>query len=80
MKTVRAYKEENINTKYSNLPTDEIEGLKSIISRVDNNELKIIDTDKSKKFSINTPAEYVEDMGVHLKKLKLCIVNSLIIQ
>ena len=71
MKTVNTYKKENKSIKYSNLPEDEREGLESIMDRVDKNEIKIIETDKSKKFSVNTPSQYVEDMKTHIEGHKI---------
>ena len=78
MKTVKTYKKENRNIKYSNLLPDEREGLESIIQRTEENELKIIDTDNSKRFSVNTPTQYINDMGVHVEGHK--IVDRIIYQ
>ena len=58
MKTVRKYINENENVQYSNIPVEEREGLKDCKANVDEGKAVIFETDKSKKFSINTPGSY----------------------
>ena len=65
--TVKQYCKENKNQKYSNLSPEEQEGLKSLANKVDNKEIEIIETDKSKKLIVNSHEQYIHDMEVHVK-------------
>ena len=67
MKTVTEYTDKSVNRKYSNLPSDEREGLDSLTNKIDKGVLHVGETDKSRKFSVNTPNQYIEDMNVHVK-------------
>ena len=71
MKTVRKYINENENVKYSNLPVDEREGLEECETFVNEGKAVIFETDKSKKFSINTQDNYVIDMKPYVENDKI---------
>ena len=73
MKTTRKYMNENKdkNLQFYNLALDEKEGLKECKSNVDEGKAVIFETDKSKKFSINTPENYKKDMEIHIEKDKV---------
>ena len=71
LKTVKKYTQENVNKKYSNLSDEEQEGLKSLEDNIVDNKLVVIETDKSKKFAVNTPEQFIIDMEVHVKEDKI---------
>ena len=71
LKTVEKYTKENENKEYSNLSNDEQKGLKSLTDKVQEDKLVVIETDKSKKFVVNTPEQFISDMEVHVKGDKI---------
>ena len=52
----------------SNLSKDEAKGLKSLKKRIANGDLMVVDTDKSKRFSILSQSQYIESGNVHTSK------------
>ena len=57
----------NENIKYSNLTEDEIKGFKESNIKMDENEIIVIETDKSRKWCVNDQQQSVEDMRIHVQ-------------
>ena len=71
MDTHRKYASENKNAKYSNLDTEQQDGLNQIVDSINDKKVIVSETDKSKRFSVNEPVAYVTDMNVHVKNDKV---------
>ena len=56
------------NKQGSTLTKDEKDGLKSLNKRVKDNEIVIVETDKSGKFSVMNQDTYLEAGDVHVKE------------
>ena len=52
----------------SNLSTSELKGLKSLRNRISKGELLVVNTDKSKRFCILSPKQYLESGSAHTDK------------
>ena len=68
MNTLKEQKKIHGNTKFSNLPENEKEGLVSTINNVNENRISVFPTDKSKRFSVDTFEGYDTDMRDHIDK------------
>ena len=71
METTRKWMNEHDNLKYSNLSEDLRQGLDELLENVNNKKAVVFETDKSKKFSVNTPDGFRSDMKVHIEKINL---------
>ena len=69
--TYEKYREKNTNKKgdqRDNLTKSEKNGLKSIQKRINNEEIIVMKTDKSGKFVVTTPENYIKMGEEHNKK------------
>ena len=67
LKVLQMYKSQNPNIKFSNLTNNELEGLKDAIKLIEAHEAVVFQTDKSKKFSIDKPENYINDMEKYIE-------------
>ena len=65
-KTVKLWKSENKNEGLDNLDSDEKDGVKKLETMLKNKEIVVGPTDKSKKFTIDKPVNFLNDMKVHI--------------
>ena len=70
MKTYERYDTENPNVDFSNLNEQEKMGLKDSLEKVESLECVISHTDKSKKFCVDAPDNYIKDMEPHTQNKK----------
>ena len=70
-KSVDDWIKENSNEDFSNLNEDDKKGLEEIIKDIDDMKATVFHTDKSKKFSVDTPEGYKEDMKPHIEGKKI---------
>ena len=72
LKTVQEYKAENCNDKgefiKNNFSKEENQGLKEIKEKIKKKEIVVFSTDKSGRFSVDTPSNYEEAVKVHTNK------------
>ena len=72
MKTVAEYKNENCDSKgyfkSNNLSKEENQGIKEIKDKIRNKDIVVFSTDKSGRFSVDTPTNYEEAISVHTAK------------
>ena len=71
MDTVREYKREHCdnkgNFKQNNLSKEEVEGMKEIKDKIKQKEIVVFSTDKSGRFSVDSPKNYEEAVKLHTK-------------
>ena len=64
-KTVKLWMSENKNEGLDNLGSDEKDGIKKLTDMIENKKLVVGPTDKSKKFTVDKPENFLADMKVH---------------
>ena len=67
LKVYDQWKKENKNVEFSNLSHEEHEGLKELQKKIENNEIVVKHTDKSKRFAVETPESYSASMKPHIE-------------